>query len=537
MQYANLPGYTVHGSIHLVINNQISFTTLPEEERSTPYCTDIAKTFGCPVFHINGDHPEEAIVATRLALEVKEKFGIDVFLDLVCYRKYGHNEGDEPAFTQPIEYQVIRKRKSVREIYRDQLIEAGHLSESIAKEGEESFKKLLSETLESSVSTNNPDTPDKPQEKRPIEKLSKEQLKELATRATALPIDFTPHAKIAHGYQGRLEAILKEQPLDWGTVEMLTYASLLRNGVPIRFSGQDVGRGTFSHRQLRLVDQKSGASYFPLQHLFEGQPRFDLINSPLSEFASVGFEYGYSVGSPKTLVIWEAQFGDFANGAQVMYDQYISAGERKWGQHSSLVLFLPHGMEGQGPEHSSGRLERFLSLAAEDNFRVVYPTLPAQIYHLLREQAVSDKPLVVMTPKGLLRHPKATSSLNDLVEGGFRKTILDKWKGEIHTLVLLTGRFFVELGPKEGFAFLRVEQLYPFPKDEIEKVIKSFSALKQVVWCQEEPQNMGAWTFVKGEMPELIYVGRERHASPACGAHKLHEIEEKAILNKLWSYR
>jgi len=317
---------------------------------------------------------------------------------------------------------------------------------------------------------------------------------------------------------------------------MLTYASLLKDGVPIRLTGQDVGRGTFSHRQLRLNDQKSGRSYFPLQHLFEGQPRFDLINSPLSEFASVGFEYGYSVGSPKTLVIWEAQFGDFANGAQVMYDQYLSAGERKWGQYSSLVLFLPHGFEGQGPEHSSGRLERYLALAAEDNFRVVYPTLPAQLYHLLREQAVSNKPLVVMTPKGLLRHPKATSTLDDLVNGSFKKVLLDKGTGAIHTLVFLSGRFFIELEPKEGFAFLRIEQLYPFPKEEIEATIGNFPQLKRAVWCQEEPQNMGAWTYVKGEMPDLIYVGRARHASPACGSHKLHEIEEEAILNQLWSF-
>jgi len=536
MQFSNLPGYTVHGSIHLIINNQISFTTLPEEERSTPYCTDIAKAFGCPVFHINGDHPEEAIVATRLALEVKERFGIDVFLDLVCYRKYGHNEGDEPAFTQPIEYQVIRSRKSVRELYRDQLIKAGELSAEIAKEGEEQFKKLLSEILAATDSPKTTQPTNEKQIKPQVKGLSKEELKELAKLATTLPTDFSAHSKIAQGYQHRREAVLKEQVLDWGTVEMLTYASLLKDGVPIRLTGQDVGRGTFSHRQLRLNDQKSGRSYFPLQHLFEGQPRFDLINSPLSEFASVGFEYGYSVGSPKTLVIWEAQFGDFANGAQVMYDQYLSAGERKWGQYSSLVLFLPHGFEGQGPEHSSGRLERYLALAAEDNFRVVYPTLPAQLYHLLREQAVSNKPLVVMTPKGLLRHPKATSTLDDLVNGSFKKVLLDKGTGAIHTLVFLSGRFFIELEPKEGFAFLRVEQLYPFPKEEIEAAIKSFPQLKRAVWCQEEPQNMGAWTYVKGEMPDLIYVGRARHASPACGSHKLHEIEEEAILNQLWSF-
>lgn len=536
MQFTRLPGYTINGTIHLVINNQISFTTLPEEERSTPYCTDIAKAFGCPVFHINGDHPEEAIVATRLALDVKEKFGIDVFLDLICYRKYGHNEGDEPAFTQPVEYQTIRQRKSVRELYRDQLIQAGHLSEKIAKDEEEEFKKLLAKTLESSTASSKEPTATHKENVKPVENPTKEDLKELAQQATALPSGFTPHAKIAQGYKNRLETVVNDQPLDWGTAEMLTYAWLLKKAIPIRLSGQDVGRGTFSHRQLRLVDQKTGLSYFPLQHLYEGQPKFDLINSPLSEFASVGFEYGYSVGSPKSLVIWEAQFGDFANGAQVMYDQYISAGERKWGQTTSLVLFLPHGMEGQGPEHSSGRLERFLALAAEDNMRIVYPTLPAQLFHLLQEQATAEKPLVVMTPKGLLRHPKATSSLDDLVEGSFKKTILDKGKGNIHTLVLLSGRFFVELEPKEGFAFLRLEQLYPFPKEDIERAVKNFPNLKRLIWCQEEPQNMGAWTYVSGEIANLIYVGRERHASPACGAHKLHEIEEEAILNKLWSF-
>ena len=510
MQFQNLPGYKVGGTIHLVINNQIGFTTLPEEGRSTPYCTDLAKAFGCPIFHINGDHPEEALTATRLALEVREKFGIDVFLDLVCYRKYGHNEGDEPAFTQPVEYRVIRNRPSVRELYRDQLIQEGYLEKSIAEEGEESFKKSLREALDAPLGSEENHRQEKEITPTSLKPLSKQELKETIQRATFLPSEFTLHPKIQQLYKQRQEAVQNEQPLDWGTVEMLTYASLLREGIGVRITGQDVGRGTFSHRQLRLIEQEKGKPYIPLQHLFKGQPPFDIYNSPLNEFASVGFEFGYSVASPKSLVIWEAQYGDFANGAQVMFDQYLSSSEVKWGLKSSLILFLPHGFEGQGPEHSSGRLERFLTLAADDNFRVTYPTEPAQLYHLLREQAVHKKPLIVMTPKELLRHPKAVSSLQDLAEGHFKKVILDPPKGDVHTLVLLTGHFFIRLEPREGLAFARIEQLYPFPKKEIEELIQKFPLLKRIVWCQEEPKNMGAWNFVKEELPEAIYIGRER---------------------------
>ena len=537
LQFQRLPGYKVGGTIHLVINNQIGFTTLPEEGRSTFYCTDLAKTFGCPIFHVNEDHPEEAIVATRLALEVKERFGIDVFLDLVCYRKYGHNEGDEPAFTQPIEYKVIRSRPSVREIYRDQLIQEGHLERSIAEAGEESFKKALQKALDTPLGEEKGEGEQKEALRKPLKNPTLQELKKLAEEATYLPPEFAPHPKISQLYQNRREAILNDQPLDWGTVEMMAYASLLKAGVPIRLTGQDTGRGTFSHRQLRLTDQKTGDHYIPLQHLYKEEPSFQLFNSPLSEYASVAFEYGYSIAEKQTLVIWEAQFGDFANGAQIVFDQYLSSAERKWGQHSSLVLFLPHGFEGQGPEHSSARLERFLTLAGEDNMRIVYPTLPAQLFHVLEEQAAKDRPLVVLTPKELLRHPRATSKVDDLVNGHFQKVILDPSVGDVHTLVLVSGRFYVELEPKEGFAYLRVEQLYPFPKEEIEQVIKRFSKLKRVVWCQEEPKNMGAWTFVNDQMPGLIYVGRERRASPACGSHQLHEIEEEAILEMLWSFK
>jgi len=561
LQLARLAGYSTGGTIHFIINNQIGFTTVPKDARSTRYCTDIARAFGAPVFHVNVEDPEGCVFVTNLAFELRRRFQCDVFIELNCYRKYGHNEGDEPAFTQPLEYQQIRKKRPVRDIYRDSLIEQGVLEKDLAERLEVEFKNALQNALQEQKLTSSKGRSEEPATTMKNEEIfqsistgvEKKILQEVGERICHVPDDFTIHPKLATLNKERLD-MLKEgsegRPLDWGMAELLAYGTLLWDGAHVRLSGQDTCRGTFSHRHAMLMDQVKEREYIPLKHLKENQGRFDLYNSPLSEYATLGFEYGYSVANPNALVIWEAQFGDFANGAQIIIDQYISTAEQKWMQKFSLTLFLPHGYEGQGPEHSSGRIERFLTLAGDNNMMITNPTTPAQFFHLLRRQVISpwQKPLIVFTPKGLLRHQACVSQLKDLTEGSF-KEILDDPNPPKKTkrLVLCSGRIFYDLiaeREKTGtdeLRIVRLEQLYPLDTAALKAMISKLVGLKECIWVQEEPSNMGAWHFVRPILRELLpksieisYVGRTRSSSPAVGSYALHKREHMTMMTALF---
>lgn len=560
MQFYHIPGYSTGGTLHFVINNQIGFTATPNETRSTWYCTDIANAFSAPVFHVNSEDPEGCVYVTNLAMELRQKFHCDVFIDINCYRKYGHNESDEPAYTQPLEYQIIRKKKSIREIYRDQLISEGVMEQKVAESLEAEFTAALQLAMQESKNAiqQAPRAPKIFEEEKVAKekfpsiptKVPKETLVEIAERITSIPEGFNIHPKLKNLINERLEMVKNKKPIDWGMAENLAYGSILWDGTSIRISGQDVRRGTFSHRHGIWMDQVVEKAYIPLSHLKPNQGRFDLLNSPLSEYAVLGFEYGYSVGNPEALVIWEAQFGDFGNGAQIMIDQYIATSEQKWGQKLKLVLFLPHGYEGQGPEHSSGRMERFLQLAAEDNMRIVDPTTPAQFFHLLRKQVAHPlrKPLIVFTPKGLLRHPACVSSLKDLTHGSFQEVLDDPNPGsKVKRLVLCTGRIYYDLIAErekskiDNMAIIRIEQLYPLHKEQLLSIIKKYKGIKEAFWVQEEPSNMGAWNFinqmVQPLMPKSIqlqYIGRPRSASPAVGSYLLHKKQHADIMNALF---
>ncbi|MCE5318993.1 MAG: 2-oxoglutarate dehydrogenase E1 component [Parachlamydia sp.] len=552
LELYRLPGYSTGGTLHFVINNQIGFTTVPRDSRSTFYCTDIAKTFGMPVFHVNAEDPESCVHAMLLALQIRQKFHIDVFIDLVCYRKYGHNETDEPAFTQPRIYQIIRKKKSVRELYRDMLIHQGVVEKYMAEALEMEFKKALNQALKE-IKIQEPSgekkaAPVKVDPFRVVETgVDKETLQKLAKRCCEAPKGFNLHPKIAQLLKDRFE-MAKEKPLDWGMAETLAYASLLQEGRSIRIAGQDTCRGTFSHRHALWVDQVNETAYFPLQHVNGG--RFEIYNSSLSENAALGFEFGYSASAPETLVIWEAQFGDFANGGQVIIDQFIVPSEQKWGQISSVVLFLPHGFEGQGPEHSSARMERYLMMAGNDNLRIVNPTTPAQLFHLLRRHMLlpERKPLVVFTPKGLLRHPACVSRLEDLTEGHFAEVLDDPaHPKKVNRLVFCTGRLYYDLADERSkrqageVALVRLEQLYPLHVEKLKELISHYEGFQECFWTQEEPANMGAWESVRGQIQELLpkncpltYIGRPRSAATAVGAHALHKRQQAAILEAVF---
>ncbi len=558
LQLAKVDGYTTGGTIHFVINNQIGFTTIPRDSRSTPYCTDIARAFGLPVFHVNAEDPESCVLATLLALEIRQRFHCDVFIDLNGYRKYGHNEGDEPAYTQPLEYRLIKSKKSIRELYRNQLIEQQVIASDRVAQMEEAFKVRLQEVYEKlqekkdSSPISNQQRPNAPSLFQPVNTgVDRALLLSLAERFSQIPEGFSLHPKIEHLVKERLSRIKDDKSIDWGLGEYLAYATLLEEGIPVRISGQDCCRGTFSHRHAIWVDQQEEKDYYPLAHLKDKQGKFEVINSPLSEMAVLGFEYGYSVACLKGLTIWEAQFGDFANGAQVIIDQYIASGEQKWGQKSGLVMLLPHGYEGQGPEHSSGRLERFLSLAGHDNMQVVNPTTPAQFFHLLRRQVHRSfhKPLIVFTPKGLLRHPACVSSLADLTQGAFQDVLDDQVQEatNIKRLVLCSGRLYYDLlaerakTKRSDIALVRIEQLYPLNTLRLKEVLARYSNVKEYLWVQEEPQNMGAWSFISPHVIpmlsknlSLLYVGRKCSATPATGSHQLHEQEHVNILKQVF---
>ncbi len=561
LQMYQLEGYTTGGTVHIVINNQIGFTTLPHEFCSTNYCTDIALAFGFPVFHVNAEDPEGCVYAVQLALKIRQLFQCDVFIDLNCYRKYGHNEGDEPAFTQPIEYQIIRNKKSIREIYRDTLIKESIVEKEMVLQLEEEYKNALHYELDELKIKKEPVLTEafggvwKEYRKAGKETLftptntafDQAVLEAIISRLSHIPENFTLNKKLTRLIEERGKMGRGERPIDWATGEQLALATLLWEKTPVRFSGQDCQRGTFTQRHAVWVDQTSGSRYFPLAHLKEDQGTFEAINSPLSEFGVLGFEYGFSLAYPSALVIWEAQFGDFANGAQIIFDQYMAASAQKWQRYSGLVVLLPHGYEGQGPEHSSARMERFLQLAAESNLQIVYPTTPAQYFHLLRRQVKRNVriPLIVFSPKGLLRHPKCVSFLDSFSRGRFQE-ILDDPEGapSATRLLFCTGRIYYDLleeRAKRGakhVALIRIEQLYPFHHENFRKLMEKYKETQECFWVQEEPRNMGAYVYINSLLQELLpknatlqYVGRNRSASTATGSHTVHEKERTQLMD------
>jgi 2-oxoglutarate dehydrogenase E1 component len=552
-----LPGYATGGTLHLIANNQIGFTTDPDEGRSTRYSSDLAKGFDTPIIHVNADDAEAAIAAIRLAMAFRERFRKDVVVDLVGYRRFGHNEGDEPAYTQPLMYKRIEEHSSVRELYAASLVESGLVPQSEANALGQSVQEAMKEAHESLKAALAAGTSRSVEEKRPgrgsdapIETAAPaELLRELNEQLLAVPEGFTIHPKLAKQLERRRDTIGEEGGIDWGQAEALAFASLLVERTPIRLTGQDTERGTFSHRHLVLHDYETGEKYAPLEHLPGASAPFQVYNSPLSEMAALGFEYGYSVACPRALVLWEAQFGDFVNSAQVIVDQFIVSGLSKWQQSSRLTLLLPHGYEGNGPEHSSARLERFMQLAAQENIRIVNCSTAAQYFHVIRRQALHPKPrpLVLLTPKGLLRLKESTSNLNDLAKGSFRPVLDDPRLDEdgrrrTGRLILCSGKIYYdivgheELGEAEGVAVARLEQLYPFPVASYDELLSRYPNITELVWAQEEPQNMGAWRASRHRLEEglpaeveLRYVGRPWRASPSEGYPTAHLLEQDRI--------
>ena len=548
-----LAGYSTGGTLHLIANNQVGFTTDPEDGRSTRYSSDLAKGFDIPIIHVNADEPEEALAAIRLALAYRRRFGHDVVVDLVGYRRHGHNEQDEAAYTQPLLAQAIANHPTVRELYAERLEDEGILTQEQADKLEEEVLvqlKAAHEALKETFGSAPPPTPDgripASTADAVVTAVPADKLRELNEELLRVPDWFTPHPKLMKQLERRRGA-LEEGGIDWGQAEALAFASLLVDGIPIRITGQDSERGTFSHRHAVLHDLNSGATFTPMQHLDEAAASFEIHNSPLSEYACVGFEYGYSAAAPEALVLWEAQFGDFVNGAQIIVDQFISAGLSKWGETSRLTLLLPHGYEGNGPEHSSARLERFLQLAAQENIRVSNCTTASQYFHLLRRQALdaTARPLVVMTPKGLLRLKQAASTIEELATGEFRPLIDDAGanRERVTRLVLCQGKIYYDIAGHEdraradSVAVARLEQLYPFPAEQAAELLHSYPNLREVVWAQEEPQNMGAWRAIRHRLEEakpegvpLLYVGRPWRASPSEGYPTAHLREQDRIV-------
>lgn len=553
MQLSKLAGYQTGGTMHIVINNQVGFTANPKETKSTPYCTDIAKSFGAPVFHVNAEDPERAVAAMKLAVEVRQKFGCDVFIDLNCHRKYGHNESDEPAFTQPEVYKLVKEKQVIRNLYRDALIQEGTLSKEQADSLEREFKECLEEALkvtqEEVKERKEGEVKEKPSLLISVKTaVPLKRLIELAKKFTTIPSDFALNPKLKRLMNDRIKMISgdKSAPVvDWGMAEHLAYASLLTEGVHVRLSGQDSARGTFSHRHAALTDQETSKRYYPLSHLSDDQASFDVYNSPLSEYAVMGFEYGYSLSYEKALTLWEGQFGDFANGAQIVIDQFIVSAEQKWNRLSPLTLLLPHGYEGQGPEHSSARIERFLQLAANDSLYVVYPTTPAQHFHALRRQGISDllKPLVLFTPKALLRFPPSLSTPEQLANGEFQEVIDDPTAPKsAKRLVFCSGKVYYDLienNKRADIAIVRLEQLYPLREEKVQAIFEKYSGVLECFWVQEEPQNQGPYSYIQPLLQNLLpeklalrYVGRDRGASTAAGTSALHSKELEKFLKE-----
>ena len=560
LNLSKTPAYGTGGTIHIVVNNQIGFTTSkPQEARSTLYCTEVAKLIQAPVFHVNGDDPDAVLFVTRLALDYRRTFQNDVVIDLVCYRRQGHNEADEPMMTQPQMYRRIRDLSTTRALYADRLVQQGLLSAADVEALRAQYRASLDqgevvvrEFLHGSR-TGYEAHWDKYLDARPNEVVDTtvplEQLQRLGKRAIQAPEAFELQRGVLRVLAERKAMLAGELPLDWGMAEILAYATLLDEGYSVRLSGQDSVRGTFAHRHAAYHDQAGYGTHIPLEHLFDGQPRFEVINSLLSELAVLGFEYGYATSAPNAMVVWEAQFGDFANGAQMVVDQFIASGYLKWGRLCQLTLFLPHGFEGQGPEHSSARLERFLQLCAELNMRVWVPTTPAQFFHLLRDQMRRRfrRPLVVMTPKSLLRHPLSKSSMEALTHGALAPVQPEQdalAADDVCRVVLCSGKVYFDLLRErrsrqiENIAILRIEQLYPFPRRRLSKLLAKYPHVTEIVWCQEEPRNQGAWYQIQhhlrvltGEGQELGYAGRAPSASPACGSVDLHRAQQEALVD------
>ncbi|TML00471.1 MAG: multifunctional oxoglutarate decarboxylase/oxoglutarate dehydrogenase thiamine pyrophosphate-binding subunit/dihydrolipoyllysine-residue succinyltransferase subunit [Actinobacteria bacterium] len=551
-----LPGFTTGGSVHVVINNQLGFTTAPHAGRSSQYATDIAKMVQAPIFHVNGDDPEACVWVVTLAMAFRQQFRKDVVIDLVCYRRYGHNEGDDPSYTQPLMYQKIEQHRSVRKLYMESLVNRGDITVEEAEAALEDYRKRLDEAFEETKESA-PPAPERRKPKSlgvlpPIQTgVDREVLDRVLGAVTSWPVDFTPHPKLAKQLERRRNMLQRDE-VDWAMGEALAFGSLVLEGVPVRLTGQDSRRGTFSQRHAVLVDHRTERKWYPLANLSPDQGAFLIYDSPLNEFAALGFEYGESVVAKDALVIWEAQFGDFINEAQVIVDQFIVAGEDKWGQTSGLTLLLPHGYEGQGPEHSSARLERFLTLAAEDNIQVVVPSTPAQYFHLLRRQMHRDirKPLVVFTPKSLLRLAAASSRAEEFVLGRFQEVLPDPndlpAEG-VRAVLLSSGKLFYELAAKRekesrtDVAIVRLEQLYPFPAEQVLEQLARSPNAKAVRWVQEEPENMGAYAFVHARLHSALpkgipfsHVARPESASPAGGSATIHELEQQHLLERAY---
>ncbi|MEA3363819.1 MAG: 2-oxoglutarate dehydrogenase E1 component [Thermodesulfobacteriota bacterium] len=556
LNLSQLAGYKTGGTLHLVVNNQIGFTTTPVDARSTCYSTDIAKMLMAPIFHVHGDDPEALIQAATMAIEFRQKFRKDVVIEVICYRRYGHNEGDEPFFTQPLMYEKIRNHPLTADIYKTQLLLEGlpekeiqSIADDIDKDLEEALKHevcpLHEEFMQQWAHVSREFSFD------PVETgVDKKTLQQLIDSLTTVPDSFSPHRKITSLLKKRHKAVAEETNIDWGTGEALAMASLVNEGTSIRLSGQDSRRGTFNHRHATLYDIATGKEYTPLTDIAEQAGcRFDVFNSMLSEMAVLGFDYGYAVETPNDLTIWEAQFGDFANGAQVIIDQFIASSQAKWDRPSGITMFLPHGYEGQGPEHSSARMERYLQLCADNNMQIVNASTPAQLFHLLRRQVRTRHrcPLILFTPKALLRHPVCVSTVEDLTSGHFQEVIADDLNAkQCRRVLLCSGKIYYDLlqqrldGQHNDVAIVRIEQIYPLHGDLLKKILKPYKKTVEYCWVQEEIANAGAWDYLRSQLRELIghepkYIGRKRSASTAVGSNRIHRVEQQQILDSAFA--
>ena len=574
---SGLPGHNTGGTIHIIVNNQIGFTTNPRFARSSPYPSDLAKMVDAPILHVNGDDPEAVVHCARIAMEFRQKFNRDVVIDMICYRRFGHNEGDEPSFTQPKMYKKIRNHPTTLNIYANKLIKEGTITQEEFNNMKLKFKNLLEEQFKTAKEYKpklewyegvwSRFKPEKGKDKRGNTGVSIDKIKNIGEKITTIPKEFNVHPTIKKIFDNKKKMFLTGKGFDWATAELLAFATLLDEGYPVRLCGQDSGRGTFSQRHSVLRDQTDNSYYTPLNNISKKQKRYEVIDSLLSEMAVLGFEYGYALSEPTTLVVWEAQFGDFANGAQVIIDQFITSAERKWARANGLVMLLPHGYEGQGPEHSSARLERFLQLCAQENIQVMNCTTPANYFHALRRQIHRDfrKPLIIMTPKSLLRNKRCTSDIEDFTKkntfhrvlndhADFKKYGLIELKKDkkIKKVVMCSGKIYFDLLEarekikKDEVFIIRIEQLYPFPVKTLARELKRFKKNSKFYWCQEEPQNMGAWNsarnyiqwsldYIKAENREVKYIGRKPAASPASGYLKKHLAQQKEILHKVLS--